>query len=230
MRYTEIVHDVANEAGLRTGSAAEAVDATMLALLECVRTSARAELSACLPVRQRPAGRGGADGEADSARALVRRVEAFLRQPPERAQCLVHTVLVAIVQREPQLAARLRLPPDVAGLAVTTAAGGGGIGPYNESVPLFGPDITTALRYIPHWSGDERGLLRHVEAAPERLEDIAGEVLRTVGRLGRSVEVVGVDSRTMVLRVHSPEVQGVTALDLRLAAELESMLEPSRSV
>ncbi len=223
MRHTEIVQDVANEAGLRAGSAAEAVDATMLALLGCLRTPARAELCAGLPALQRSAVRSS-DGEADSARALVRRVGEHLRQPPERAQCLVQSVLVAFCRREPQLAARLRLPPDVAGLATTTAEGGGGIGPYNQSVPLFGPDIATALRHIPHWSGDERQLLRNVEASPGYLEAIADDVRRTGARFGRSVEVVGVDSRTMVLRVRSPEVQGVTGLDLRLASEIESAL------
>jgi uncharacterized protein (DUF2267 family) len=225
MRYTEIVHDVANEAGLRVGPAAEAVDATMLALLRCVRTSARAELRARLPARQRSAVHSGSGVEADSARALVRRTGQLLRQPPERAQCLVHAVLVALRRREPQLVARLRLPPDVAGLAMTTTEGGGGIGPFNQSVPLFGPDIAIALRHMPHWSGDERRLLRNVVAPPGRLEAIADRVRRTVAHLGQSVEVVNIDSRTMVLRVRSPEVQGVTALDLRLASEIEWMLE-----
>jgi uncharacterized protein (DUF2267 family) len=225
MRYTEILHDVANEAGLRTGQAAEAVDATMLALLECVRTSARAELSACLPDPQRSAARGGSDGEVDTARALVRHAGDFLRQQPERAQCLVHAVLLALRRREPQLFSRLRLPPDVASLAMTTTEGGGGIGPYNESVPLFGPDITTALRHMPHWSGDEHRLLRSVVAPPGHLEAIADRVRRTVEHLGRSVEVADVDSCTMVLRVRSPEVQGVTGLDLRLASQIERTLQ-----
>jgi hypothetical protein len=225
MRYTEIVHDVANEAGLRTGAAAEAVDATMLALLECVRTSARSELSACLSDRRPSAGHGGTDAETDSARALVRRAGELLRQQAERAQCLVHAVLVALRRREPQLVARLRLPPDVAGLAVTTTEGGGGIGPFNRSVPLFGPDITTALRHMRHWSGDEHQLLRSVVAPPGCLEAIAERVRRTVAHLGQSVDVVDIDSSTMVLRVRSPEVQGVTGLDLRLASEIEWTLE-----
>jgi uncharacterized protein (DUF2267 family) len=225
MRYTEIVHDVANEAGLQAGSAAEAVDATMLALLECVRTSAGAELSA----RQDAAVHSGSDVEADNARALVRHAGKLLRQQPEKAQCLVHAVLVALRRREPQLVARLHFPPDVADLAVTTAEGGGGIGPFNESVPLFGPDITTALRHMRHWRGDERQLLRNVVAPPGCLDAIADLVRRTVAHLGRSVEVVDVDSCTLVLRVRSPEVQGVTGLDLRLASEIEWTLEHRQS-
>jgi uncharacterized protein (DUF2267 family) len=230
MRYTEIVHDVAAEAGLQAGPAAEAVDATMLALLECLSTPARAELCDRLPALQRSATHSGPDVEVDSARALVRRAGEFLRQQPERAQCLVHAVLVALRRREPQLVAWLRLRPDVACLALTTAEGGGGIGPCNQSVPLFGPDVTTALRHIPHWSGDERQLLRNVEAPPGHLEVVADQVRRTVAHLGRSVEAVNVDSRTMLLRVRSPEVQGVTGLDLRLASEIEWALEHAQVV
>jgi uncharacterized protein (DUF2267 family) len=225
MRYTEIVHDVASEAGLQVGPAAAAVDATMHALPECLCTSARAELSARLPDLQRSAVHSGSDAEVDSARALVRRAGELLGQQPERTQRLVHTVLVALRRREPQLVARLRLPPDVACLALTTTAGGGGIGPYNQSVPVHGPDVATALRHIPHWSGDEHRLLRDVEAAPGHLEVIADRVRRTAEHLGRSVDVVAVDSHTMVLRIRSPEVQGVTGLDLRLASEVERTLE-----
>jgi uncharacterized protein (DUF2267 family) len=229
MRYTEIVHDVANEAGLRVAPAAEVVDATLLALLECVRSSAQTELSACLPAPQRAAVHNGSDVEVDTARALVRHAGECLCQQPERAQCLVHAVLLALRRREPQLFARLRLPPDVVRLAMTTTEGGGGIGPCNESVPLFGPDISTALRHIPHWHGDERRLLRNVVAPPGRLEAVADRVRRTVAHLGRSVEVSSVDSCTMVLRVRSPDVQGVTGLDLRLASQIEQTLEGARS-
>lgn len=226
MRYADIVHDVAHRINGEPTLAAEAVDATMVALAGCLQTGARAAFCTMLPGRVQAPGDTPcpADGKPDSARALVWHVAQSLDRPPEQAQFLAHTVLVALRDCEPQLSQALHLPQDVDRFGTAAESGGGGIAPFNRSVPLFGPDIAIALRHLPHWRGDERQIVRRVTSRADHLGLALGRVQELTARLGRALDIVRVDDETAVIRISSDEVQGVTALDLDLARQIEAAL------
>jgi pterin-4a-carbinolamine dehydratase len=232
MQYEEIVHDVAHRTGGEAALAAKAVDATMSALVGCLQTDVRAAFGTLLPGRLRASsGKSStSDTAPDSVRALVWRVAQLLHRPAEQAQFLAHTVLVALREREPQLSRALRLEQDVDRFATATESGGGGIGPFNHSVPLFGPDVTVALRHMPNWSGNERQLVRRVTAAGHSVDIALMQVQQLAARLGRAVDIVRVDDHIADIRISSGEVQGVTALDLDLARQIEAAVMQPRLV
>src|SRR2546423_2479999 len=158
------------------------------------------------------------------------RLEAFVSEvswltgvPPERARYRAQAVLATKAERDPELVDSLDLPEQIRAMCVDPAPAGGIVGPTGHTAPLTAAEVSAALADLPDWTGDIPALTRTLTLPPGNLDRVLDRIALIHRNIGRGPEVRR-DGNTAVLTARTHAVDGVTALDLDLAAHVDAVI------
>lgn len=222
--YQTLVDGVRERAELGSGRRARAVvTAVISTLAHELPGGDRRELAEILPGSIAATATVPGPAEDRSGDALVLEVGERLDEPAERARYLTQAVLDQLGVQDPAVVDWLatRLPPEVVDTlrpagqppreAVTTTP--------DRPTRLSDDDVASALRRLPNWSGDVRGISRTVSIPDDRIEPLLNQVQRRARRMNDHAHVESsAGSVTFTLRTGRATV---TEPDLRLAEEID---------
>ncbi|MGP4029405.1 DUF2267 domain-containing protein [Actinomadura sp. 3N407] len=224
VKYTELVEFVSRHAGVDTGGARAAAEATVAALANTLDEPERDRFMDALPGEVK--GPLPADGPSrrSSQGEFVRAVSQLADRPPEEARLRAHAVLAALADQDPGLIADLNVPDDLRDLFTPPAAGGGLTGPGGHTAPLTADEVDAALTALPEWSGDTRELRRTIVLPPGDLDRVLERIRLIRDETDRGPEIRrGTDGVELAVRTAS--VGAVTALDIDLAVRLDELID-----
>lgn len=224
VKYSELVESVSRSAGVDSGGARAAAEATVTALARTLDEPERDRFMDALPGEVK--GRLPTDGPPHrwSQGEFVRSVSRLADRPPEEARLRAQAVLAALADQDPDLIAGLSVPDDLRELFTPPAAGGGVTGPTGHEAPLTDDEVTAALTALPEWSGGTRELRRTIVLQPGDLDRVLERIRRLREEIDRAPEIRrGADGVELAVRTAS--VGAVTALDIDLAVRIDELID-----
>lgn len=223
--YRDLVADVGRRAGVDFDQARAAAEATVAALAQALDEDDRQRLLDAVPnqLRDERALTFG-DRRRDLA-GFLNEVARLTRQSPERARYQAQATLSALAERDPELVDSLDLPAELRDLLASPAAGGGLVETTGATAALTEDEVRAALDTLPYWSGDRSRLVRTIQLPPENLDRVLGRLARLRPDTGRGPSVGRESPDTAVITVRTRALDGVTALDVDLAHEIDNAIQ-----
>lgn len=222
IKYQELISSAANRINAGWDDARAAADATIEALALSTTQENRRRLSEAVPVLLRPD--GDTQARIRDAQGFIQTVANLTRRPAEQARYRVQAVLAALAESEPDLVDSLELPDDIKALATDPAVGGGIVGLEGGPAPLTPDEVAAALADFPDWSGDTSGLRRTISLPPDRLDRVLARVADVDPETGRGADIHRESDDTAVLFVRTHSVKAVTALDIDLISQIDTLI------
>jgi pterin-4a-carbinolamine dehydratase len=221
VRYRELVDEIARRGGLSFDQARVGAEATVVALARGLRLPERTAFLEPLPHEfydEHPVGCVFYELTLTNFLDEVGAIADLLRDQARLRAQLVLGVLATYFELP-------ALPADLRELTVPPAVGGGVSGPNGHAAPLNDDEVRAALARLPLWSGDRRGLVRSIELPPENLDRVLRRLERLKPENGRGPHIGQQNAHTAGLIVRTQSVDAVTALDVRLAHQVDAAIE-----
>lgn len=223
LRYRELVSEIGRVTGIAFDEARESARAVIAQLTRVLTDRDLRRLLDALPMElHEPAVR---DHPPTDVGAFLAGVTDMSGMPREQARYRTQAVICVLRAQSPALEDALTLPPALRELEEAPPIGGGVVGPHGHLSPLGDEEVREALRRLPYWSGDGRGLRREIGLPPAAVDRVLERLARLRARFGRGPHVARPDPGTVALVVRTNRVDGVTRLDVELAHAVDDAIE-----
>ena len=144
---------------------------------------------------------------------------------PEQARYQAEATIAALAEQDGDLVESLHVPDGLRDLLNPPEAGGGLVGASTTTPTLDADEISAALADLPYWAGDSQGLYRGGRAAA-RQPGPGARPARPAAQDNRPRPEIGrPDPDSAVLTVRTSQADGVTALDVDLAHQIDDAIE-----
>lgn len=225
--YQDLVEGVRDRAGLDDAHQAREITGAVLGTL--VRSAPEDERRTLIGAVPAPIGEAvevpvgsGPPGPGE----LLGEIGRLTGRTPEQARYLAQAVLAELTAQDPEFVERinthlpsgtvdaLREAGDTPGGATTTTP--------ERPTALTGDEVAAALRDLPDWTGDRRGIARTVTLPDDRLDPLVRQVEAEARRSNDHVRAdLGAGAVTFTLHTHGSEV---TQPDMELAHRIDTVV------
>jgi len=223
--YRDLVFDVGRRAGVDFDQARAAAAATVTALARALDATDRQRLLDAVPAQLRDERALTSGRPRGDLAGFLDEVARLTRRSPEQARYQAQATLSALAEQDGGLVESLSLPQDLRELLEPPPAGGGVVDPTGSTAALTEDELRDALAELPYWSGDRRRLSRSIELPPENLDRVLGRLARLRPDTGRGPSIGRESPGSAVIVVRTRSLNGVTALDVALAHQIDDAID-----
>ncbi|MFY1670927.1 DUF2267 domain-containing protein [Plantactinospora sp. WMMB334] len=223
--YRDLVADIGRRAGVDFEQARAAAEATVAALARALETDDRQRLLDAVPNQLYDDAALATGNRRRDLAGFLDEVARLTHRSPEQARYQAQATLSALASADDGLIGSLELPTELRDLLDPPPAGGGLVDPAGATAPLTDDELRDALATLPYWSGDRQRLTRTIELPPENLDRVLGRLARLRPETGRGPTIGRESPRTAVLTVRTRSLDGVTALDVGLAHQIDDAID-----
>ncbi|WP_200215142.1 4a-hydroxytetrahydrobiopterin dehydratase [Micromonospora coerulea] len=225
MGYRELVGDVSRRTGVDFRTAKVGAEATVLALAWALEETERERLLEAVPVSLHDVVPVDGIEQHRELSGFLAEVARISGRSPEQARYQAQATLAALADADGDLVESLRVPDGLRDLLAPPEAGGGLVGPVSATAPLAEDELREALGLLPYWSSDRQSLVRTIELPPDNLDRVLDRIDQLRVEVGRGPQIGRPDPDSAVLTVRTRQVDGVTAVDVDLAARIDDAIE-----
>ncbi|MFG2054725.1 DUF2267 domain-containing protein [Micromonospora sp. NPDC048930] len=224
--YRDLVDDVSRRAGVDFSTAKVAAEATVLALAWALDEAERERLLEAVPVKLHDVVPVDGIERRQDLPGFLAEVGRRSRLTPEQARYQAEATLAALADADGELVESLRVPDGLRDLlAPPPEPGGGLVGPTSSTAPLSEQELRDALAGLPYWSSDRQSLVRTIELPAGNLDRVLDRLDLLRVETGRRPLIGRPDPDSAVLTVRTQQVDGVTALDVDLAHQVDDAID-----
>ncbi|MFF4879888.1 MULTISPECIES: DUF2267 domain-containing protein [unclassified Micromonospora] len=225
MGYHELVDEVRRRAGVDFKTAKVGTEATVLVLAfaldaaerQLLLTAVPNSLHDVLPV-------DGIERHRDLPGFLAE-VGRISGRTPEQARYQAEATLAALADHDGDLVESLHVPDGLRELLNPPEAGGGIVGASTTTPTLDAEQLRAALDDLPYWAGDSVALYRVVALPPDNLDRVLARLDQLRQETGRGPSIGRPGDTAAVLTVRTNQANGVTALDVDLARQIDDAID-----
>ncbi|MEU4402012.1 DUF2267 domain-containing protein [Micromonospora orduensis] len=223
--YHDLVDEVGRRAGVDFSTAKVGAEATVLVLAFALDAAERQTLLDAVPNSLHdvlPV--DGIERHRDLPGFLAE-VGRISGRTPEQARYQAEATLAALAEQGGDLVESLHVPDGLRELLNPPAAGGGLVGASTTTPTLDDAQVQAALDDLPYWTGDSDGLYRVVALPPDNLDRVLDRLDRLRQETGRGPSIGRPGGTAAVLTVRTSQADGVTALDVDLAHQIDDAID-----
>ncbi|MBQ0902368.1 DUF2267 domain-containing protein [Micromonospora sp. U21] len=225
MGYNELVEDVRRRAGVDFRTAKVGTEATVLVLAFALEAAERQRLLTAVPTSLHdvlPV--DGVERHRDLPGFLAE-VGRISGRTPEQARYQAEATLAALAAQDGDLVESLHVPDGLRDLLNPPEAGGGLVGASTTTPTLDAAELRAALDDLPYWAGDSDALYRVVALPPDNLDRVLARLDQLRQETGRAPSIGRPGGTAAVLTVRTNQSDGVTALDVDLAHQIDDAID-----
>ncbi|MGC4750023.1 DUF2267 domain-containing protein [Micromonospora sp. DT201] len=225
MGYHDLVDEVRRRAGVDFKTAKVGTEATVLVLAFALDAAERQRLLTAVPASLHdvlPV--DGVERHRDLAGFLAE-VGRISGNTPEQARYQAEATFAALAEQDGDLVESLHVPDGLRDLLNPPEAGGGLVGASTTTPTLEPNELSAALDDLPYWSGDSQGLYRVVALPSDNLDRVLDRLDRMRQDTGRGPSIGRPGDTAAVLTVRTTQADGVTALDVDLARQIDDAID-----
>ncbi|GAB3937583.1 DUF2267 domain-containing protein [Micromonospora vulcania] len=223
--YHDLVDDVRRRSGVDFKTAKVGTEATVLVLAFALEAAERQRLLNAVPTSLHdvlPV--DGIERHRDLPGFLAE-VGRISGRTPEQARYQAEATLAALADHDGDLVESLHVPDGLRDLLNPPEAGGGIVGASTTTPTLDDAEIQAALDDLPYWTGDSEALYRVVALPPDNLDRVLDRLDQLRVENGRGPSIGRPGDTAAVLSVRTNHADGVTALDVDLAHQIDDAID-----
>ncbi|WP_330467535.1 DUF2267 domain-containing protein [Micromonospora zamorensis] len=225
MGYHDLVDEVRRRAGVDFKTAKVGTEATVLVLAFALEAAERQRLLAAVPASLHDVLPVDGIERHQDLPGFLAEVGRISGNTPEQARYQAEATIAALAEQDGDLVESLHVPDGLRDLLNPPEAGGGLVGASTTTPTLDADEISAALDDLPYWAGDSQGLYRVVALPPDNLDRVLARLDRLRQDNGRGPSIGRPGGTAAVLTVRTSQADGVTALDVDLAQQIDDAID-----
>ncbi|MFE9190110.1 DUF2267 domain-containing protein [Micromonospora sp. NPDC007208] len=223
--YHELVDEVRRRAGVDFKTAKVGTEATVLVLAFALEAAERQRLLTAVPSSLHDVLPVDGIERHQDLPGFLAEVGRISGNTPEQARYQAEATIAALAEQDGDLIESLHVPDGLRDLLNPPEAGGGLVGASTTTPTLDADEISAALDDLPYWAGDSQGLYRVVALPPDNLDRVLARLDRLRQDNGRGPSIGRPGDTAAVLTVRTSQANGVTALDVDLARQIDDAID-----
>ncbi|MBG6104278.1 DUF2267 domain-containing protein [Micromonospora vinacea] len=225
MGYHQLVDEVRRRAGVDFKTAKVGTEATVLVLAFALEAAERQRLLAAVPSSLHDVLPVDGIERHQDLPGFLAEVGRISGNTPEQARYQAEATMAALAEQDGDLVESLHVPDGLRDLLNPPEVGGGLVGASTTTPTLDADEIDAALDDLPYWAGDSQGLYRVVALPPDNLDRVLARLDRLRRDNGRGPSIGRPGDTAAVLTVRTNQANGVTALDVDLARQIDDAID-----